>query len=70
MVSCSANFTERYPEALRALSKWVSEGRIIRKYHVMEGLESAPETLPLLFAGDNTGKLFVPTSTISSMLQC
>ena len=70
MVSCRADFTERYPEALRELSKWVSEGRIFRKYHVMEGVESAPEALPLLFVGDNMGKLFVPTSTFSSMLQC
>ena len=70
MVSCRADFTEQYPEALRALSKWVSEGRVIQKYHVMEELESAPEALPLLFAGDNTGKLFVPASTISSMSQC
>jgi len=45
---------------LKVLSKWVSEGRIIRKYHVIEGLESAPDALSLLFTGDNTGKLFVP----------
>ena len=57
---CRTDFTARYPEALKALSEWVSEGRIIRKYHVIEGLESAPEALSLLFTGENTGKLFVP----------
>jgi hypothetical protein len=45
---------------LKVLSKWVSEDRIIRKYHVIERLESAPEALSLLFTGRNTGKLFVP----------
>jgi len=53
------DFSARFPEALEVLSNWVSEGRIIRKYHVIEGLESAPEALSLLFTGENTGKLFV-----------
>jgi hypothetical protein len=70
MVSCRVDFTERYPEALKVLSKRVSECHIIRKYHVVEGLESAPEAFPLLFSVDNTGKLLVPTSITSSMLQC
>jgi hypothetical protein len=57
------DYVDRYPEALRDLSKWVSEGRIVRKFHIIEGLEKAPETLPLLFTGGNTGKLFVLTSS-------
>ena len=56
------DYTARYPEALRVLSKWVAEGRIIRKYHIIEGLENAPDALSLLFTGDNTGKLFVQAS--------
>ena len=36
------------------------EGRIVRKFHIVEGLEKAPGALPLLFTGGNTGKLFVP----------
>lgn len=31
----------------------------MRKFHIVEGLEKAPEALPLLFTGGNTGKLFV-----------
>ncbi|KAI0250209.1 alcohol dehydrogenase [Lactifluus subvellereus] len=54
-----SDYRERYPEALRDLSKWVSEGRIIYKFHIFEGLERAPEAYPLLFTGGNTGKLFV-----------
>jgi NADPH-dependent curcumin reductase CurA len=54
-----ADYTARFPEALSELGRWISEGRIIRKYHVVEGLESAPESLPLLFTGGNNGKLSV-----------
>jgi len=56
------DYVDRYPEALRDLSKWVSEGRIVRKFHIVEGLEKAPEALPLLFTGGNTGKLVVHVS--------
>ena len=38
----------------------MAEDRIVRKFHIVEGLEKAPEVLPLLFTGGNTGKLFVP----------
>ncbi|KAH9068394.1 hypothetical protein EDB83DRAFT_2314557 [Lactarius deliciosus] len=41
--------------ALTNLSKWISEGRIIRKFHVVERLEKADESLPLLFSGGNIG---------------
>ncbi|KAI0001437.1 alcohol dehydrogenase [Russula compacta] len=63
-----SGYVERYPEALRELSKWLSEGHIIRKYHIVEGLERAPEAFPLLFTGGNTGKLFVSTFSAVSML--
>jgi len=62
IVVCSFDCADRFPEALGDLSKWIADGRIIRKYHVVQGLEKAPEALPLLFTGDNTGKLFVPLS--------
>ena len=58
-INYRSDYAARYPEAVRDLSKWISEGRIIRKYHVVEGLERAPEALPLLFTGGNTGKLLV-----------
>ncbi|KAI9461635.1 hypothetical protein BJY52DRAFT_189675 [Lactarius psammicola] len=56
------DYVDRYPEAFANLSKWISEGRIIRKFHIVEGLEKAPESLPLLFSGGNTGKLVVRVS--------
>jgi len=57
-----SDYAARFPEALKELGKWISQGRIIRKYHIVEGLESAPESLPLLFTGGNTGKLVVRVS--------
>jgi hypothetical protein len=59
----STEYVDRFPEAFSNISTWISEGRIIRKFHVIEGLEKAPESLPLLFSGGNTGKLFVSRSS-------
>ena len=62
-IARSSDYVDRFPEAFTNLSKWTSEGRITRKFHVVEGLEKAPESLPLLFSGGNTGKLFVSQSS-------
>jgi NADPH-dependent curcumin reductase CurA len=60
IVVCRLDYADRFPEALADLGKWIAEGRIIRKYHILQGLEKAPDALALLFTGENTGKLFVP----------
>ena len=57
IVVCRFDYADRFPEALADLGKWIAEGRIVRKY---QGLENSPAALPLLFTGDNTGRLFVP----------
>jgi len=62
IVVCRFDYADRFPEALADFGKWIAEGRIVRKYHIIEGLEKAPEALPLLFTGDNTGKLVVRVS--------
>ncbi|KAH9178206.1 alcohol dehydrogenase [Lactarius sanguifluus] len=56
------DYADRFPEALTNLNKWISEGRIVRKFHIIERLEMAPESLPLLFSGGNIGKLVVRVS--------
>lgn len=38
----------------------LADGSIKRKFHIVEGLEKAPESLPLLFSGLNSGKLWAP----------
>lgn len=39
------------------MGRWIAEGKIKRKFHIVEGLEKCPEYLNLLFSGGNTGKL-------------
>jgi NADPH-dependent curcumin reductase len=52
------DYAERYPEAIAELARWLSEGRIISREHVVGGgVRAFPETLLKLFAGENTGKL-------------
>ncbi len=51
------DYTSEYPKAVAEMSKWISEGRLKRKYHIKAGLEKCPEHLQLLFRGENTGKL-------------
>jgi len=47
---------DRYPEARKALGGWIREGKLKPVEDVMVGLESAPEALQRVFAGDNFGK--------------
>ena len=37
----------------------MSEGKLKRKFHLVQGLDNASEALGLLFNGGNTGKLYV-----------
>lgn len=54
------DFAKEYPFALRDLGKWLAEGKIKRKEHIIKGgLEAAPQGLVSLYAGANTGKMMV-----------
>ena len=53
------DYLDRFPEAVLQLVEWVGEGRIRWRDHVVDGLESAPRALNMLFTGENTGKLMV-----------
>ena len=37
----------------------MKDGKLKRRFQVVDGLEKAPETMPLLYRGGNTGKLCV-----------
>ncbi|KAI9512107.1 hypothetical protein F5148DRAFT_1280152 [Russula earlei] len=56
------DYKDRFPEAVRELSKFIAEGRLVSKFHILKGLEKASEGLPMLFDGSNTGKLVVQVS--------
>lgn len=51
------DYVSQFKSAATEMAQWIAEGKIKRKFHVVEGLENAPEGLMLLFNGGNTGKL-------------
>ena len=53
------DFLDRYPEAIADISKWILEGKITSKEHIIEGIENFPMALRMLFEGKNFGKLLV-----------
>jgi NADPH-dependent curcumin reductase CurA len=55
----SFDYIKQYPEARQRLSRWLTEGKLKRRFHVVEGLENAPKALTMLYSGENTGKLQV-----------
>ncbi len=53
------DYAARFGEAQAQLAAWVAEGQVKGAEHIVEGLESAPSALNLLFTGGNTGKVMV-----------
>jgi NADPH-dependent curcumin reductase CurA len=53
------DFIHRIPELLEVVSPLVKEKKIVFEETVLEGFESLPEALNLLFEGKNLGKLIV-----------
>ncbi len=52
------DFAKRYGEAGEALGKWVQEGKLKMREDVRGGgIDAFPDTLNLLFSGENQGKL-------------
>jgi NADPH-dependent curcumin reductase len=56
------DYQARFPEALRALARWMAEGRLRYRTDIVEGLEQAPTAVNRLFDGANIGKLLVRVS--------
>jgi hypothetical protein len=50
-------FTDRFSEARAWLAVQAKSGRLRQRLHVLDGLESAPAGLGMLFRGENNGKL-------------
>jgi len=49
---------KRYGEAVAAMARWMAEGKLKMKEHVVEaGVDQFVETLNKLFAGENVGKM-------------
>jgi NADPH-dependent curcumin reductase len=51
------DYAARYAEAQREIAGWIASGQLQAREHVVQGLETFPETLQMLFRGANFGKL-------------
>jgi NADPH-dependent curcumin reductase CurA len=52
------DYADRYREAAKAIAGWIAEGRVQPREQVVRGgVDDFPETLLMLFRGENTGKL-------------
>ena len=51
------DWADRYPEGIKQISQWMKEGKFISREDVVDGLDTFPETLNMLFDGKNFGKL-------------
>ncbi len=52
------DYAQRYAQAARDISAWIEAGRIKVREHVVRGsVDDFPETLAMLFRGENVGKL-------------
>ncbi len=53
------NYTDRFDEAMKELSKWVREGKLVYRETISKGFETLPKAFIGLFSGENTGKYLV-----------
>ena len=51
------DYAGRYPDAIREIAGWIAAGRLKSREDIVEGLDSFPERLLMLFTGANFGKL-------------
>ena len=52
-----SDYYHRAMEAIGAMGGWIQSGKLKTREHVVQGLESFPETFAKLFTGANQGKL-------------
>jgi NADPH-dependent curcumin reductase CurA len=57
------DYAKRYPEAVREMAGWMAAGRLKSREHIVEGLQTFPETLQMLFSGENQGKLVLKVAS-------
>jgi NADPH-dependent curcumin reductase CurA len=55
----TTDFSARYEEAVAALAGWIREGKLRYREDVLQGIESAPASIAMLYAGENRGKLII-----------
>jgi NADPH-dependent curcumin reductase CurA len=53
------DYADRYPQAIADIAGWLAAGRFKSREDVVDGLETFPERLLMLFSGQNFGKLIL-----------
>lgn len=53
------DYTPRHGEMVEQMAQWLQEGKVKYRQTFVEGFESLPTALTMLFEGKNTGKLIV-----------
>jgi NADPH-dependent curcumin reductase CurA len=61
-----SDYFARMPEARAVMAEWIKEGKLKTREHIVEGLETFPESLLMLFRGQNNGKLMIRAATEAS----
>ncbi len=51
------DWADRYGEGIKQIAQWMQEGKFKSREDIVEGLNTFPETLNMLFEGKNFGKL-------------
>ena len=53
------DYADRYVAAGQEMAGWLAKGQLKSREHIVEDLETFPETLMKLFSGENNGKLIL-----------
>ena len=53
------DWAKRYGEAAKQMGQWMMQGKLKAEEHIVEGLETYPQTLQMLFKGENKAKLII-----------
>lgn len=56
-------YREQYPRARSVMAAWLKSGQLKSREHIVNGIESFPSTLSMLFDGRAFGKLMLRVST-------
>ena len=54
------DYQDSYPRATAELARWLRDGRLVSREHIVRGgISDFPDVLLMLFTGENTGKLIL-----------
>jgi NADPH:quinone reductase len=62
-----SRFAGRFPEGLAQMARWLKEGRLHYREHILDGFEQLPSALIALLNGANTGKLVVKAGWMTAV---